>query len=69
MLSYLVRVNAATKAELGLEALKAQIGFKHPIIGVHVRHGDSCHTTTRRGTCKGLVHYLPHIRVRPHKPT
>jgi hypothetical protein len=64
MLAYLVRVNPSTQAKLNLESLKAQIGYQHPIIGVHVRHGDACHTTTRKGTCKGLASYLPRIRVR-----
>jgi hypothetical protein len=47
MLAYLVRLNHYTQVRLGLESLKTQIGYQHPIIGVHVRHGDACHTTTR----------------------
>jgi len=62
MLAYLVRLNHYTQVRLGLESLKTQIGYQHPIIGVHVRHGDACHTTTRKGTCKGLASYLPRIR-------
>ena len=68
MLAYLVRLNHYTQVRLGLESLKTQIGYQHPIIGVHVRHGDACHTTTRKGTCKGLASYLPRIRVRLRLP-
>uniref|UniRef100_A0A7S0N6K9 Alpha-(1,6)-fucosyltransferase N- and catalytic domain-containing protein n=1 Tax=Pyramimonas obovata TaxID=1411642 RepID=A0A7S0N6K9_9CHLO len=67
MAAYVARVNEATAAELNLAELKASIGFQHPIIGVHVRHGDSCHTTTRKGTCVGLAHYLPHIQALAEK--
>jgi hypothetical protein len=40
------------------------------VIGVHIRHGDACHTTSRAGHCKGLSNYVPHLRaikVRLHK--
>ena len=63
VVSQLVRVNNATAGLLNLEKLKADIGFRHPIIGVHIRHGDACHTTDRKGRCKGLAHYLPEIRT------
>eukprot|EP00241_Pyramimonas_parkeae_P018051 CAMPEP_0114292300 /NCGR_PEP_ID=MMETSP0059-20121206/8984_1 /TAXON_ID=36894 /ORGANISM="Pyramimonas parkeae, Strain CCMP726" /LENGTH=363 /DNA_ID=CAMNT_0001413931 /DNA_START=36 /DNA_END=1124 /DNA_ORIENTATION=- len=63
MLSYLMRLSDATEEWLSLEQLKADIGFKHPIIGVHVRHGDACHTTTRKGTCSGLSTYMQDIEA------
>ena len=46
-----------------ITGLKRRIGFKHPIMGVHVRHGDSCHTTSRAGYCKGLQAYIPTLRL------
>merc|ERR1712137_571553 len=62
-LSYLLRLNSRTIQELGLSALKKKIGFTHPIIGLHVRHGDACHTSERAGNCFGLKVYLPAIRA------
>ena len=59
----LVRVNRETEALLRLEAVKRKIGFVSPIIGVHVRHGDACHTTARKGRCRGLATYLPELRA------
>jgi len=63
MAAHLLRVNAPTAELLRLEARKAEIGFVHPIIGVHVRHGDACHTTLRKGRCTELDAYLPEIRT------
>ena len=58
----LVKMNRDTDALLRLEEVKRKIGFVSPIIGVHVRHGDACHTTARKGRCKGLASYLPELR-------
>ena len=63
VVSHLVKLNNSTRELLGLEELKAKIGFEHPIIGVHIRHGDACHTTDRKGRCKGLSFYVPEIRT------
>uniref|UniRef100_A0A061RIC3 Alpha-( )-fucosyltransferase n=1 Tax=Tetraselmis sp. GSL018 TaxID=582737 RepID=A0A061RIC3_9CHLO len=63
MAAFLVRANADTARSLQLEDLKRRIGFVRPIIGVHVRHGDACHTTIRKGRCKGLAAYIPEIRL------
>jgi hypothetical protein len=61
--AYLHKLNAATEKEIDLERIKRDIGYEHPIIGVHVRHGDACHTTTRAGHCKGLEAYMPSIKT------
>mmetsp|Transcript_35000 Transcript_35000/g.99196 ORF Transcript_35000/g.99196 Transcript_35000/m.99196 type:complete len:599 (-) Transcript_35000:199-1995(-) len=63
MAAHLLRVNQDTSRALALVELKRRIGFRHPIVGVHVRHGDACHTTLRKGRCKGLETYLPEIRL------
>ena len=63
VVSHLVKVNNATRDLLNLDKLKAEMGFQHPIIGVHIRHGDACHTTDRKGRCKGLAYYVPEIRT------
>eukprot|EP00899_Mesostigma_viride_P008453 jgi/Mesvir1/17609/Mv08836-RA.1 len=60
---YLMRVTEEVQGMLQLAALKQKMGYEHPIIGVHVRHGDACHTTIRKGTCKGLAYYLPELRA------
>ena len=63
MVAYLLAPNREMEEILQLERLKAEIGFAGKVIGVHVRHGDACHTTDRKGRCKGLAYYLPEIRV------
>ena len=64
---HVMRLAEETKTLLALEELKEKIGFKGPIIGVHVRHGDACHTTLRKGMCKGIGVYLPHLRMLSEK--
>ena len=32
------------KEQVDIEAAKRESNFSHPIIGLHVRRGDSCHT-------------------------
>ena len=32
-----------------------------------MRHGDACHTTLRKGMCKGIGVYLPHLRMLSEK--
>ncbi|QDZ19928.1 hypothetical protein HOP50_03g24460 [Chloropicon primus] len=63
IVSQLVQINNVTEEILNLDKLKADMGFQHPIIGVHIRHGDACHTTDRKGRCKGLSYYIPEIRT------
>ena len=67
MVMHVMRLAEETKTLLALEELKEKIGFKGPIIGVHVRHGDACHTTLRKGMCKGIGVYLPHLRTLSEK--
>ena len=64
----MMRLNQKTVEELNLHAVKESIGFKHPIIGVHVRRGDACHTTGRKNRCRSFEEmYLPHIRTLSEK--
>lgn len=63
VVSHLVQINNVTREILDLDKIKREIVFQHPIIGVHIRHGDACHTTDRKGRCKGLSYYLPEIRT------
>ena len=64
----MMRLNQKTVEELNLRAVKESIGFKHPIIGVHVRRGDACHTTGRKNRCRSFEEmYLPHIRTLSEK--
>jgi|AntAceMinimDraft_11_1070367.scaffolds.fasta_scaffold48389_1 hypothetical protein len=67
MVMHVMRLTKETQALLALDQLKERIGFKGPIIGVHVRHGDACHTTLRKGMCKGIGVYLPHLRTLSEK--
>ena len=47
-----------------MEQLKQDLGFKHPIIGVHVRHGDGClHGRRKQHGCKPLANYMDEIRT------
>jgi len=58
ILKYLLRLNDKTKADIDLEGVKARIGFKKPILGLHFRKGDSCHTSWRKGKCVGVDEHL-----------
>jgi hypothetical protein len=42
MMQRAVFAGPSSWTEVNLEQLKEDLGFKHPIIGVHVRHGDGC---------------------------
>lgn len=47
---------------------KSAMGFRHPILGVHVRRGDSCKLKQLPGygmplaSCKTFADFMPHIR-------
>ena len=61
---YMNRVNNATRGEMALDNLKSRIGYEHPIIGLHVRHGDGClHGMRKSHGCKALSSYLRELRV------
>ena len=59
---YMTRISAKSAAAIKLEAIKRQIGYKHPIIGVHIRHTDACHTTKRAGRCKRFQAYVDEVQ-------
>ena len=50
-----------------MAAAKAAMGFRHPIVGMHVRRGDSCRLKASPGypmplaACKGVSDYAPHL--------
>jgi hypothetical protein len=68
IVAHMMRLNKKTIEELDLQRVKESIGFKHPIIGVHVRRGDACHTTGRKNRCRSFENtYLPHIRTLSEK--
>ena len=53
-MSVLWQLRADVVGEMAVERVKESIGFLHPIIGMHVRRGDSCHTSLRRNRCRSL---------------
>eukprot|EP00232_Nephroselmis_pyriformis_P022783 CAMPEP_0182862748 /NCGR_PEP_ID=MMETSP0034_2-20130328/6248_1 /TAXON_ID=156128 /ORGANISM="Nephroselmis pyriformis, Strain CCMP717" /LENGTH=537 /DNA_ID=CAMNT_0024994863 /DNA_START=107 /DNA_END=1717 /DNA_ORIENTATION=- len=61
--------NSATARELNLEGLKKEIGYQHPIIGLHARGGDGCRYGIRAALfkCRQLLDYLPDIRTMSSK--
>ena len=68
LVSYMMRLNPQTRIALDLETIKMKIGFVKPIIGVHIRRGDACHTTKRKNRCRSFEQtYLPHIKTLSEK--
>ena len=61
--SVLWRIRADIWQELAVDAVKQRIGFQHPIIAMHVRRGDSCHTSLRRNRCRSLLANLHGVEV------
>uniref|UniRef100_A0A7S0EQH3 Alpha-(1,6)-fucosyltransferase N- and catalytic domain-containing protein n=1 Tax=Hanusia phi TaxID=3032 RepID=A0A7S0EQH3_9CRYP len=62
-MEYILRLNEETRREVDLDNVKRSINYTHPIIGLHVRRGDSCHTTLRRNKCVPLSRHLEHVRA------
>ena len=60
---FMTELSDRTQRAIGLERLKRKIGYRHPIIGLHVRHTDSCHTTKRAGRCKPFSAYLREVAL------
>jgi hypothetical protein len=59
-------LSSKLRDKLSLEKLKQDIGFSHPIIGLHIRHGDSCPGTPGAFTarsCKGVNHYIQEVET------
>ena len=56
-MSYVFRLSAKFAARV--EALKATIGYAHPIIGMQVRHGDTCRV---REVCWPLAAFMEQAR-------
>jgi len=68
IVSHMMRLNAHTEKRLNLNSIKQKIGFKKPLIGVHIRRGDACHTTGRKNRCRSFEEqYLPHIKTLSEK--
>ena len=47
-----------------VEDIKRQIGYRHPIVGMHVRRGDACRDTERTplSQCYELAAYMAHAQ-------
>ena len=45
---------------LNQEYTREELQSERPIIGMHVRRGDACHTSLRKGRCEGAA---PHAAV------
>ena len=60
--SYMFRLSDRVQNAIQIEDVKQKIGFKHPIMGLHIRHGDSCYTTNRAGRCKRVPEYLTAVK-------
>eukprot|EP00937_MAST-01D_sp_MAST-1D-sp2_P001759 g1759.t1 len=59
LLGFAFRLSDVMERVVRLERLKREIGYEHPVVGVHIRHGDACHgaTTKRVGHCVPFGRY------------
>jgi len=60
--AYVASINEKTMEAIALSSVKARLNYTHPIIGMHVRRGDSCHTTSRRGKCASIEEHVSHAQ-------
>ena len=63
--AHLLRPNKQLEAEMDLERTAARIGYRHPIIGLHMRGGDGCRygIRARQFRCRTLADYVPQLRT------
>ena len=62
MLWFLMRPNAVL--ERRVRHIKNLIGYSHPIIGLHIRHGDACthaSLSNYRPPCKSVADYIDQV--------
>ena len=59
---HMTHLSDKSMAAMKLEDVKRQIGYRHPIIAVHIRHTDACHTTKRAGRCKDFQAYVDEVQ-------
>ena len=52
----LLTLNRRTAGDWDIPHLKRRISYHHPIIGIHIRRGDSCHNNGR--SCFALNRYM-----------
>jgi hypothetical protein len=64
---YVMRLSAEVEAALlaQVDALRAEMGWgaDDRVIGLHVRHGDSCRTNIRRNKCVALERHVAEVRT------
>ena len=60
---YMTVLSERTQRAMGIDQLKRKIGYQHPIMGLHIRHTDSCHTTKRAGRCKPFSAYMVEVEL------
>ena len=64
-ISYLLKPNKRLELEMDLEGMARSIGYRHPIMGLHMRGGDGCRygIRARQFRCRVLADYIPHLRT------
>ena len=64
-IAHLLRPSEQLLAEMDLEGTAKSIGYKHPIVGLHMRGGDGCRygIRARQFRCRALADYVPQLRA------
>ena len=60
LVAHLWQVNAEVRR--AVEDVKRRIRYRHPIIAMHVRHGDACRDIYRTRRCYPLAEYMAHAQ-------